>query len=98
MSDFFQQVVFDPSFTGFGYLPDLTPARNVERPMGNSGSIPRFLSPVICQTLSSASGFWVVGFATLHLLSAVKTWLDVMGNAVLSRHKLKRFFSLSLSF
>jgi len=49
ISAFFQAVVLSPNLTGLGYLPDLTPARKVDRPTGNSGSMPRLLSPMICQ-------------------------------------------------
>ncbi|MGZ8943744.1 MAG: hypothetical protein ACXW00_13315, partial [Methylobacter sp.] len=42
-----QAVVLSPSFTGFGYLPHLTPLRNVVRLIGSKGGMPLFLSPII---------------------------------------------------
>ncbi len=51
MSSTFQAVVRSPSFTGLGYLPDLTPFRNEVRPMGINAGIFLSLLPVICQIL-----------------------------------------------
>jgi hypothetical protein len=61
MSERRQAFVRSPSFTGFGYLPDLTPFRNVVRPMGISAGIGGFALgfPMICQILKNpVSGSW----------------------------------------
>ncbi len=42
MSSTFQAVVLSPSFTGFGYLPDLTPAKNELRETGIIGGVDEF--------------------------------------------------------
>jgi len=53
MSCTFQAVVLSPSFTGFGYLPDLTPFSQDVRPMGIIGGIGGLAlgSPMMCQIL-----------------------------------------------
>jgi hypothetical protein len=74
MASTFQAVVRSPSFIGFGYLPDLTPFKNVVLPMGINGGMGglAFGLPMICQILKnpvSGSWFWVVE-VMLYALSA----------------------------
>jgi hypothetical protein len=61
MSSTFHAVVRSPSFTGFGYLPDLTPFKNDVRPMGISAGMFLFTLPVICQILKKPSSGNVSG-------------------------------------
>lgn len=74
MSSIFQAVVRSPSFTGLGYFPDLTPARNDDRLMGIRAWMLVFLLPTICQTRKNpVSGSWldvaVIGSALLILIN-----------------------------
>lgn len=69
MSQARQQVVDGPSFTGWGYLPSLTPDRNEERPIGRScrtcGSLSR---PRGLTVATGAAGVVVVVFMLSNLV------------------------------
>ena len=53
ISSTYQHVQRADNFTGFGYLPDFTPAHHELLLIGIIGGIPFLLSPRICHNLSS---------------------------------------------
>jgi len=57
MSSTRQAVVRSPNFTGFGYLPDLTPFKNEVLPIGIKAGVGgiAFGFPMICQILKGTS-------------------------------------------
>lgn len=103
ISSAFQAVVLSPSFTGFGYFPDLTPLRNEVRPIGISGGVFVFGLPTICQILKNpVSGRWVVVIA-MRCTSwvVVEHWLYfsvISGNCISCfKCNFKKVFSLTCS-
>ena len=67
-----QAVVRSPSFTGLGYLPDLTPFKNDVRPIGSKAGVggTAFGLPIICQSLKNpASGICFMDNVMLYTLN-----------------------------
>ena len=105
MSSTFQAVVRSPSFTGCGYLPDLTPFRNDVLPTGINGGVggTAFGFPMICQSLKNpASGSWWVVDVTMllhsysaYLLNMVNYYLHIF--AISTWSNLRKLTTMTIS-